>query len=85
MADGGRRIVHPHPVANVKFGDRTQSVGEVEVAAVHVGNSEGVVFANYIVRALLTVLRQLPIGEVVAGQALVADDSSTLENREGEA
>ena len=42
-------------------------------------------FANDIVRALLAVRRQSEVSEVVAGQTLVAGDSNTLENREGEA
>ena len=57
------------------------TVGEGGVAAVHASNSEGVVFANDIVRALLVVRHQVAVGEMVAGQALVAGDSSTLENR----
>ena len=60
LADGGHRIVHQRPAANVKFGGRTQSIGE-GIAAVHAGNSEGVVFANDIVRALLAVCRQVAI------------------------
>ena len=85
LADDGHRIVHPRPAANVKFGDWTQSFGKGGVAAVHASNSAGVVFANDIVRALLAVRRQVVVGEVVAGQALVAGDSSALENREREA
>ena len=42
-------------------------------------------FVNDIVRALLAVRLPVEVGEVVAGQALVAGDSSTIENREGEA
>ena len=42
-------------------------------------------FANDIVRALLAVRRQVAVGEVVEGQALVAGKFSTLENREREA
>ena len=60
-------------------------MGEGAVAAVHASNSEGVVFANDIVRALLVVPGQVAVGEVVVGKALAAGDSSTLENREGEA
>ena len=85
LADDGRRIVDPRTAANVKSGGRTQSVGEGGVAAVSAGNSEGVVFANRIVRAVLVVRRQVAISEVVAGHVLVAGVSSTLENGEGEA
>ena len=41
------------------------------------------VFADDVVLALLAVGRQAAVGEVVAGHALVADDPSAFENREG--
>ena len=59
--------------------------GEGGVAVVHTGNSEGVVFANDIVPALLVVHCQVGIGQVDVGQMLAAGDSSTLKHREGEA
>ena len=62
LAEGGRRIAHPGPAANVEFGDWTQSVGEGGVAAVHASNSEGVVFTNDLVRVLLAVRRQVAVG-----------------------
>ena len=40
------------------------------------------VFADDIVRVLLAVRRQVGVGEVVAGQALVTGDPSALENCE---
>ena len=43
------------------------------------------VFTDDIVRALLAVGRQVAVGEVVAGQAVVADDPGAFENREREA
>ena len=43
------------------------------------------VFADDIVRALLAVGRQVAVGEVVAGQALVAGDPGAFENRSREA
>ena len=49
--EGGRLVVHPRPAANVEFGHWTQSVVDRRVAAVHASNSEGMVFANDIVRA----------------------------------
>ena len=42
------------------------------------------VFANTIVRALLSVCSQVAIGQVVAGQTLVSRDSGAFENRQGE-
>ena len=42
-------------------------------------------FTDDIVRALLAVGRQVTVGEVVAGHALVAGDPGTFENREREA
>ena len=42
-------------------------------------------FADDIVRSLLVVGRQVAVGEVVAGQALVADDPGVFEHRAREA
>ena len=39
-------------------------------------------FTDEIVRALLAVVRQVGVGEVVVGQALVAGDPGAFENRE---
>ena len=50
----------------------------------HERNCEGMVFADDIVRALLTVGRQVAVGEVIVGQALVAEDTGALKNRERE-
>ena len=41
-----------------KFRNWAQRVGEGEVSAVNAGNGEGMVFANNIVRALLSVCSQ---------------------------
>ena len=60
--EDGRRIVHPRPAAKAEFGDWTPSVIKGEFAAVHASNSEDVVFANDIVRALLTALRHVAVG-----------------------
>ena len=61
LADGGRRIVHPHPAGNGEFGDCTQCIGKGGVAAVYASNSESVVFAKDIVRALLTIRLQIAV------------------------
>ena len=42
-------------------------------------------FTDDIVRALLTVRRRVAVGEVIAGQALVAEDADALKSREREA
>ena len=81
LADGGHRIVHPRPAADGETGDWTQCVGEGGVAAFYASNGEGVVFASNIVRVMLAVHRQVAVGLVVAGETLVAGDSSALENR----
>ena len=52
--------------------------------AVNAGNGEGMVFANNIVCALLSVCNQVAIGHVVAGQTLVSRYSGAFENRQGE-
>ena len=42
-------------------------------------------FADDIVRALLTVSRDVAVREVIAGQALVAENAGAFKNREREA
>ena len=51
---------------------------------VNAGNGEGMVFANNIVRALLSVYSQVAVGQVFAGQTLVSRDSGAFENRQRE-
>ena len=51
----------------------------------HARICEGMVFTDDTVRALLAVGRQVAVGEVVAGQALVTGDPGALEKREKEA
>ena len=65
-----------------RIGDRTQRVGEGGVSAVNAGNGEGVVFANNIIRALLSICSQVAVSQVVAGQTLVPRDSGVFENRQ---
>ena len=48
----------------------------------HARHCQGMVSKDDIVRALLVVGRQVIVGEVVAGQALVAGDPGVLKNRE---
>ena len=55
------------------------------MAVFRVSNCEGMVFTDDVVRALLAVGRQVTVGEVVAGQALVAGDPASFENCEREA
>ena len=47
-------------------------------------SGEGMVFANTIVRALLSVCCQVAVGRVVAGQTLVSRDFGVFENRQRE-
>ena len=54
------------------------------MSAVNAINGEGMVFANNIVRALLSVGSQVAIGQVVGGQTLVSRDSGAFENHQGE-
>ena len=72
LGGGGSRIVHPRPAVSGGIGDRTQCVGEGEIAAAHAGNGEGVVFVDDIVHALRAVSHQVAVEEVVTGQILVA-------------
>ena len=51
---------------------------------VNLSNGEGMVLANDIFRALLSVCSQVTIGQVVAGQTLVSRYSAAFETRQGE-
>ena len=62
-----------------------QCVGEGGVSAFHAENCEGMVLADDIVRPLLTVGRQVAVGEVIADQALVAENAGAFKDREREA
>ena len=61
-----------------------QRVGEGGVSAINAGNGDCMVFANNIVRALLSVCSQVAIGQVVEGQTLLSRDSVAFENRQRE-
>ena len=62
-----------------EFRGRAQRVGEGGVSAVNAGNGEGMVYANNVVRALLSVCSQVAISQVVAGQTLVSRDCGAFE------
>ena len=53
--------------------------------AFHARNCGVTVFTDDIVRALLAVGRQVSVGEVIAGKALVTGDPGVFENRKREA
>ena len=53
--------------------------------AFHARNCEGMVFTDDIIGALLAAGRQVVVGEMVAGQALVAGDPGAFGDREREA
>ena len=50
----------------------------------HARDCEGMVFTDDIILVLLAVGRQVAVGEVVAGQALVAGDRGAFDNCERE-
>ena len=84
LADGKGRIVNPCPTTHSEVRCWTQRVGEGGVSAVNTGSGEGVACADNVVRALLPVVGQIAIGEVVTGQTLVSHDTCAVENRQGE-
>ena len=51
----------------------------------HARDCEGMVFTDDIILVLLAVGRQVAVGEMIAGQALVAEDAGSFKNRQGEA
>ena len=67
-----------------EFWGRTQRVGEGGVSAVDAVNGEGMVLANNVVRALLSVCSEVAISLAVPGQTPVSRYSGAFENCQGE-
>ena len=84
LADGGGGIVHPCLTTRSEVRCWTQRVGEGGVSAVNTRNGEGVVCADDVFCALLAVVGQVAIGQVVTGQTLVYHDARAVEIRQGE-
>ena len=80
LADAGICVVYQCSTTRGEFGDRAQCVGEGGVSAIYAGRGEGMVFANSIVRALLSACSQIAVGQMVAGQTLASRDSRAFEN-----
>ena len=53
--------------------------------ALHVGDTEGVLFANQRIRTPLAVSGEVAVSQVVAGEALVASGVVVFEDSEGKA
>ena len=75
--------IHAQPPAE-NLGTGHSASNEGGLAAANASNGELVAFAEDLARALLATCRQVVVGEVVAGQALVTDNPSKLEIRERE-
>ena len=85
MADSGGGIVDPYPPASRVFGATKNSIGESGVAPIDPSNGEGVLFAHNFIGALLSVAREVAIGELIAIEALMVTTVRTIKDGEGEA
>ena len=72
--------MHPCPTTYGEVHQRAKRVGDSGIWSVYAGNGEGMVFANNIVRALLSIRSQIAVGQVVAGQTTMSRDSRPFEN-----
>ena len=74
VADGGSRVVHPYPDTNGEFvGPRAVRRRGLS-CCVPREKCEGMVLTGDIVHELLAVDRQVAVGEMIAGRALVTGD-----------
>ena len=85
MADSGGDIIDPCPSVSRVFGATEKSIGESGVAPIDPSNSEGVLFAHNFIGALLSVAREVAIGELIAIEALMGTTVRSIKDGEGEA
>ena len=72
---------HAQPLtANLGVGRSASARAEVQRLTRR--NNEGMVFANDVVRALLSVCSQIAIGQVVVAKTLVSHDAVAFEHRQ---
>ena len=83
--DSGGGIVDPYPSASRVFGATGKSIGESGVAPIDPSNGEGVLFALNCIGALLSVAREVAIGELIAIKALMGTTVRSIKDGEGEA
>ena len=84
MGDSGGGIVDPYPSASRVFGATEKSIGESGVAPIDSSNGEGVLFAHTSIRAVLSVAREIAIGELIAIEALMGTTLQSIHNCNGE-
>ena len=83
--DSGGEIVNPYPSASRVFGATEKSIGESRVAPIDPSNGESVLFAHNFIGALLSVAREVAIGELIAIEALVGTTVRAIKYCEGKA
>ena len=85
MTDSGGGIVDPYPSASRLFGATEKSIGESGVAPIYPGNGEGVLFSHSFIGVLLSVAKEVAIGELIAVEALMGATVRSIKDGEGEA
>ena len=85
MADSGGGIVDPYPPASRVFGAAEEGIGESGIAPVHPSNGEGVQFSHKLVGALLTLVSEVAIGELIAVEVLIGTTVRSIKDGEGKA
>ena len=79
--DGG--VVDPYPSASRVFGAAEEGIGESGIAPVYPSNGEGVLFSHKFVDALLTLAREVAIGELAAVEVLMGTTVRSIKDGEG--
>ena len=85
MADSGDGIVDPYPSASCVFGAAEEGSGERGIAPLYASNCEGVLFSHKFVGALLTLVSEVAIGELVAVEVLMGTTVRSVKDGEGKA
>ena len=84
MADSGGGIVNSYPISSRVFGAADKSIGESGVAPIDPSNGESVLLAHNFIGALLSVAREVAIGELIAIEALMGTTVRAIKDGEEE-
>lgn len=79
LANGGRAVVDPSPVANFKHREVVEGLDELGVATLDPGGSKGVKFPNQVVSVALAVHGEVAVGQLISVEALVPTHVGVVE------
>ena len=83
MADSDGGVVDPYPSASRVFGAAEEDIGKSGIASVYPSDGKGVLFSHKFVGALLTLVSEVAIGELVAVGVLMGITVRSIKDGEG--